>query len=60
MLSMFFWRTVEATCWIGTANGLDKYNHKNGAFIHYWQDNTYKEGCYDGGVKSKYRINAIY
>lgn len=50
----------SGTLWIGTGNGLDKYDRDTESFIHFWQDSIYREGFYDGGVRNKYRINAIY
>jgi signal transduction histidine kinase/ligand-binding sensor domain-containing protein/DNA-binding response OmpR family regulator len=46
--------------WIGTGNGLDKYIHETASFIHVWQDSLYREGYYDGGIRNKYKINAMY
>jgi signal transduction histidine kinase/ligand-binding sensor domain-containing protein/DNA-binding response OmpR family regulator len=40
--------TADATIWVGTAGGLNKYNHDTDSFIHY----TKKDGLPDNTVKS--------
>ena len=40
--------TGDATIWVGTAGGLNKYNHDTDSFIHY----TKKDGLPDNTVKS--------
>ena len=46
--------------WIGTGNGLDMFDREAESFIHFWQDSIYREGFYDGGIRNKYKINAIF